>query len=286
MDAFLEFIAIFVFGLIQGLTEVLPISSSGHLSLANIILPLPNVNLTIAAVLHVGSLAAIVWWLRRDLRLLWQRLSSSLTMILKRPRKREKASNRLTAYQKMPFLILLSFLPTMIIGLLLKPLADALFENKLLPFVFLIVNGLLLLITARQSYEAKTPDELDWKDYIFIGTMQGIAVIPGISRLGITLCASLWRGLGWYESVRLSFILSIPAILGGVTIQLFELGNAPTDVFTSPELILGVLVSLIASLLGIKVLSRTWLEKKSLLPFGYYCCMLGTFSFVYLAFGY
>ena len=282
MAEFLQSIAIFLYGIVQGLTEVLPISSSGHLSLANAVLPLPDMTLAISAFLHVGSLAAIIWWFRHDLRLLRERFWASLKIIYN---DRLRATKSLSPYQKMPYHMILSLLPTAVIGLLLSDWAETIFEHTLWTPFFLAINGLLLLITARFSRSTRTLDELNARDYLFIGLLQGFAVVPGLSRLGITLCTCLWRKLGWYDSVRLSFLLSVPVISGGAIVQ-FATTAWPAKTYSVPEIALGTALALLTSLAGIRLLSRTLLEKKSLSSLGIYCCMLGLFSFLYLALGY
>lgn len=281
----LDYIAIIIYGIIQGFAEVLPISSSGHLALANTFIPLPQVNLAITAVLHAGSLVAIAWWFHYDLRLVWNRFRASIRMIQNRYRRRGQDTTPLTAYQKMPYYMGLSLVPTAIIGLLLQDVAENVFANKLWTPVFLFLNGLILVITAWRSRSERTMDELDWKDYILIGTMQGVAVIPGISRLGLTLCTSLWRGLGWYDSLRLSFLLSIPAIIGGLIIQMPQVITTSFNGFSIPQLLLGTTLTSVLGLIGIRLLSNTLLEKKTLFSMGSYCCMLGAFAFLNLALG-
>jgi undecaprenyl-diphosphatase len=263
------------------LTEVLPISSSGHLAIAGSILPSLPINLTIIFVLHAGSLLAIIWWFRHDLRRLGQQFSRSIVIL-----RQQRDFSKLTPYQKVPHLLLLSLLPTLILALLLKKESEFILEKTYWTSAFLFLNGLVLVGSALRSRGALTLDELRWPDYLIIGVVQGIAIIPGVSRLGMVLCAGLLRGLGWYESLRLSFLLSIPTIAGGLIIQVFEIINGPALPLTMSHLSVGVLISLIASLAGLQFLSSSVLEKRALIPLGYYSCMLGAFSFVYLLAGY
>lgn len=286
MDKLLDFASLLIYGLLQGLTEVLPISSSGHLSLANTILPFPQVNLAIAAVFHAGSLLAIIWWFRKDLLLLWSRFLDSLKIFRNDLQQPKQAIHKLTAYQKMPYNLGISLIPTALIGLLLRAPAENVFAERLWTSAFLFVNGSILVITAMRSQSERTIEDLNLQDYLFIGFMQGLAVIPGISRLGITLCTCLIRKLGWYDSLRLSFLLSIPAIIGGLIIQLPSVLSNPPMTFTVPELITVVVFVFGFGLLGLQLLMSTLLEKKVLVTLGTYCCMLGAFSFAYLILGY
>jgi undecaprenyl-diphosphatase len=282
MNELLGYFLICVYGVIQGLTEVLPISSSGHLSIAAIVPAFPPINLTVIFILHSGSLVAITWWFRKDLHLLWHQFSRSLVVL----RSGTGSFDSLSSYQKVPYLMGLSLLVTLVIALALKGLAEAVLVERYWTSIFLFLNGLILSATAWRSRGALTVDELTWKDYLYIGIMQGVAIIPGISRLGMVLCASLLRRLGWYESLRLSFLLSIPTVAGGLLLQLLNIANLPFRTFSITELLLGAIVALIASLAGLYFLSGTLLEKRSLTTLGYYCCMMGAFSFLYLVFGY
>jgi undecaprenyl-diphosphatase len=282
MNELLAYFFVCIYGVIQGLTEVLPISSSAHLSIAATLPFAPPINLTAILVLHSGSLVAITWWFRRDLQILWQRFFGSLAVLFS-----EKSGfHSLTAYQKVPYLIGLSLLVSLVTALMLRGVAEAVLVEKHWTPVFLFLNGLILSGTAWRSRGALTVDELDWKDYLFIGFMQGVAIIPGISRLGMVLCAALLRRLGWYESLRLSFLLSIPTIAGGLIIQIPEIAHLTSLTSSITGLILGAIAALIASLVGLHLLSHTLLEKQSLLSLGYYCCMVGIFLFLYLVLGY
>lgn len=274
-----RYIIVFVYSLIQGVTEVLPISSSGHLALSNGVLSLDQVDLAIVTVFHVGSGLAIMWWFRHDLRVLWKRFNSSLKIIKHQGRSWNGKLAQLTPSQKEPYYLGLSLIPTAFSGLLLQVFANNTFTHALWPSFFLILNGLILILTASFTQSTKTVEDLNWKHYILIGIIHGLGVIPGVSRLGIVLCTSLWIGLGWFDSVRLSFLLSIPTILGAIIVQFLISNTIPVTFF---ELGLGIVFSFIFGLLGLRFLSRTLLERKSLTSFGLYCCMLGVFSFIYL----
>lgn len=277
MNDLIDYLLMVGYGLLQGLTEVLPISSSGHLAITSIIASSQRIDFTIIFILHAGSIASITWWFQNDLYMLWRQFSRSLKVI-----RQQKGVAKLTAYQKLPYLLGLCLVSTLIIALVLENWAQAIHKHAYWASVFLFVNGLILGVTACRSRGSLTLDELDWKSFFFIGVMQGIAIIPGISRLGVVLCASLWCGLGWYESLRLSFLLSIPTIIGGVIFHTLSMDNHSSLSFTFVQLLVGIAVSGASSLLGLHFFYRTLLEKRSLVPLGYYCCMVGAFSFVYL----
>jgi undecaprenyl-diphosphatase len=281
MDEFAGYLFVFVYGILQGLTGILPISGSGHLAIIGLMKLSPPINLTVVFILQTGSLIAIVVWFHNDLRLLEKQLRSSMTVL-----RREKSISKFTAYQKVPYKMLFSLFFTLTIGWSLQGGAEFFLANSPLVSIMLLLNGLILSGTAWYSRGALTLDELGWKDYLLLGFVQGMAIIPGISRLGIVICVGLCRGLGWNEALRLSFLLSIPTIAGGIVIQLQGNGGITSLPWAIPHILLGLAVSAVVSLLGLQLLYNTFLERRSLLSLGYYCFMLGTFSFVYLLSGY
>lgn len=289
MDNLKQFLSFIFLGFVQGLTEVLPISSSGHVALAQKLLALDTLTLASAAALHGGSLIAVALWFRRDLFALWRSFQTSWSF-LKIPR--QLFLSRPNEY-RVPYFIILSLIPVAIEGMWLKPLADRLFiaQANWVP-VFLFFNGLIILATAWCTQGEKRLDELTWKEYLLIGIIQGIAVLPGISRLGLTLCAGLWRGLNWYEALRLTFILALPTITGAIALQLPELLqqlalNLP-ELFI-PQfigLLFSVVIVAITSLVGLRKLTGSLLERRTLDFFGYYCCIMGAFAFTYIVVGF
>ncbi len=289
MDNETSFFYFIVLGIVQGLTEVLPISSSGHLALAQKLLNVDMLTLTSAAALHGGSLLAIAWWFRHDLRALGRSFWASRPywknpsqLFLSRPNE-----------YRVPYFIALSLIPVAIEGIWLKPEADSLFlEHANWVPLLLVLNGFIILATAWLTQGEKRLDELTLKEYLLIGFIQGLAVLPGISRLGLTLCAGLWCGLNWYEALRLTFILAVPTIIGAVILQLPTLWEgvmANPLTFVTPKifaLLISSVVVTITSLFGLYTLTSGLLERRTLYFFGYYCCLLGIFAFTYMVVGF
>jgi undecaprenyl-diphosphatase len=194
-----------VLGVIQGLTEFLPVSSSGHLVLFQKFFGIEEPALLFDIMLHVGTLAAVFAVLWKDI---WA--------ILK------KLYQPLTAY------LIIATIPTVIIALALKDPIEKLFETgQFLGVCFLITAALLSaaeLLSRRAaaggSIGLKNPGEMNWLDALVIGIMQAIAIVPGVSRSGATLSGALSRRLNRDFAARFSFLLSIPAILGAAVLQL------------------------------------------------------------------
>lgn len=282
MDDLTQFLSFIFLGVVQGLTEVLPISSSGHVALAQKLLALDTLTLASAAALHGGSLVAVALWFRRDLLALWHSFRGSWTL-LKHPR--QLFFSRANEY-RVPYFIILSLAPVLIEAAYLENWANALFAEQItwVP-ILLLVNGLIILATAWFTRGEKRLDELTWKEYLLIGTVQGFAVLPGISRLGLTLCAGLWLGLNWYDAIRLTFILALPVIIGGVIWQMSDLMTQISSL-NGLGLAIGIFTVFVMSLIGLRTLTTSLLERRTLDFFGYYCCLLGAFAATYVLVGF
>jgi len=194
-------------GIIQGLTEFLPVSSSGHLVLFQKLFGISEPALLFDTMLHMGTLAAVVAVLWKDIWAILRKLNQPLTLYL-----------------------IIATIPTVIAALVFrKPLERAFETGHFLGFAFLMTSALLIgaeLLAKRGAASggtAKNAATVNWLDALVIGVMQAIAIIPGVSRSGATLSGALSRGLDRDFAARFSFLLSIPAILGAVVFQLKDL---------------------------------------------------------------
>ena len=274
---------IIVLSIIQGFTEVLPISSSAHLILINEIFSLGQMSFTFAVALHFGSIFAILWRFRHDVLWLWRSFWTS-SPISQLPKSQHLEVNAPTNGRILIFYFCLSLLPTAVLSTILKPIAITVFDHPTWAGVFLIINGLIILATVKWTHGERTLLQFTWWEFLLIGFIQGLAVLPGISRLGITLCAGLFLRLNWYQALRLTFILAIPTITGGVFLELDAGSITPILANFSGDLIalLGssIVVFFISSY-GLKLLTQSWLERRTLIFFGHYCWMWGLFSLTY-----
>ncbi|MDR2135578.1 MAG: undecaprenyl-diphosphate phosphatase, partial [Treponema sp.] len=194
-----------ILGAVQGLTEFLPVSSSGHLVLFQKILHVSAPVLFFDTMVHGGTLIAVLVVLRADI---WD--------ILKRP------VQPLTAY------LVLGTLPAVAVALICGDAVEAAFESgAFLGFAFLVTSAFLALaeVLSKKTVKPRQKGEMSWLDSLVIGVFQGIAIIPGVSRSGSTLSASLARGLDRDFAARFSFLLSIPAILGALVLQFKDLAG-------------------------------------------------------------
>lgn len=279
-----DFLTWLVFGLLQGLTDIFPISSTGHLALLRQLLNVQAFDLSLAAGLHSGSLVAIALFLKKDLAVLWRNFIRSLghmgNWLLG-----ERTSVFLPAEYMLPYLYGLSLLPVALEGLIFRQAAQNIFGQDMMPLFLLMINGGIILITALVARGERTIRELTILEFLAIGVIQGIAVLPGISRLGLVLCTGLMFRLRWQEALKLTFLLSIPVVIGALMV---EFPRILDKLQANPELVLPFLSGSVFACLGswfsLKVLTSQLLERRKLALFGYYCLMLGSFSSVYLHF--
>jgi undecaprenyl-diphosphatase len=236
-------------GLIQGLTEFIPVSSSGHLVIVQYFLNIKEEQLLFNVVVHLGTLIPIFIVYRHD-----------ILEILKFKKERRKE----TLY------ILLAIIPTGIIGILFEDFFESLFSNPYLTSLMLIVTGLILYITEMMDGGNKELEELKFWQPILVGIAQGGAIIPGISRSGSTIAASLFQGLNRETAARFSFLKSIPVIGGAGFLQFLNVLESGKTAIGADILIIGLLSAAISGYLAIKILLKVLKEKK-LNYFSYYC---------------
>jgi undecaprenyl-diphosphatase len=205
-------------GILQGLTEFLPISSSAHLILFPWFFrwnnPLVD-SLTFDVALHAGTLLAILWYFWRD----WVELVGGFFRILAR-RRVEDFQERLIVY------IVLSTIPAAVVGFLLEKMIEGSFRNPALIVLPLVAVSFLMIYVERRPHPSHPLDELSLKDALIIGCAQALALLPGVSRSGITITTGLFRGYRREAATRFSFLLSTPAIAGAA---LLHLGHLPKD---------------------------------------------------------
>jgi undecaprenyl-diphosphatase len=255
-----------ILGVIQGITEFLPVSSSGHLVLFQRIFGISEPALLFDTMVHVGTLAAVFAVLWRDI---WG--------ILKRP------FQPLTAY------LIIATLPTVVIALVFKDAIEGAFASgAFLGFAFLITSCLLLLseVLSGRSGGPDSPGGMkekkgmNWLDALIIGLLQGVAIIPGVSRSGATLSGALFRKLSRDFAARFSFLLSIPAILGALVLQLKDLAEgaggetaAEAGIGIAP-LIVGIAAAALVGFFAIRAMLKI-VRERSLMGFAIYTAVLG-----------
>ena len=248
MDKILDAV---VLGLLQGLTEFLPISSSGHLAIAEELLgwhdKVAQFNFNIAV--HLGSLAAVVVFVRREL----------LAM--------------LTTQRRLLLVLCVATLPVVVVGLLAKERVQDLGSNLAAVGGFLICTGAILFLVRRMGAGTGSARTLPYKKALFVGLFQALAILPGISRSGATLAAGLRMGMEREQAVRFAFLTAVPAIAGAGILMLFEWRG---DVDPAP-LSAGVLASFLTSLLAMRLMVAV-VARQRLGWFALYCACAGTLA--------
>lgn len=246
-----------LWGFVQGLTEFLPISSSGHLVLVPALLGLDEPDLATSAVLHLGTLVAVLWYYRRDLFALVRHPGS--------PRSRRVLT-----------LLVIGTIPAAVIGLTLDSPIEIIFTEPWIVAVLLMVTGSVLLLAHRLGGGERTLEDVRPTDAVVVGMAQAFALLPGVSRSGMTITGALAQGFSRVEAARLGFLLGIPAIAGAGALEAVDL--VQTGGF-SPSLLVGTLVAAITGYLAITTLIRL-IGRYGLLPYALYCLVFGAVAYL------
>jgi undecaprenyl-diphosphatase len=245
----------FVLGLVQGLTEFLPVSSSGHLVLFQRLFGLSAGMLSFDIAVHLATLAAVIAIFRKEV---WQ--------MIRHP------TSRLT------LLVIVGTIPTAIIGVALKEPIESLFESGRTLGLEFIATGLALVAAeavAKRRTSAKRLEETRYVDAAIVGTAQGIAILPAVSRSGLTLAGALACGIEREFALKFSFLLSIPPILGAGLLDAKDLAEAGTGLgLPVLPLVLGVLAAGVSGYFAIRFMLKVF-SKVSLKYFAYYVFVLG-----------
>lgn len=248
-----------VLSIVQGLTEFLPISSSGHLLLLPRFFGWADQGLNFDAAIHLGTLLAVLVYFHRDLR--------SLIASLFDPESK--------AHRKLVALLLLSAIPAVIAGLTLKTFIEEQVRGVLIVAVNLLIWGIILMIaeyTAQHRQTELKMEQLTWKRALFIGAAQALALIPGTSRSGITISSGLFSGLSREEAVRFSFLMGIPVIAGAGLFSLLDFFQQPGGM-GSIDLAAALLLAFLSGLAAIHLLLKL-ISKRGLYFFGVYRILL------------
>ena len=262
----MELFKAIILGVIQGLTEFLPVSSSGHLVLAGHYLKFNNPDISFEVVLHLGSLFAVLLYFRKDI------LSLIKSLILFNNKEPIHTRNRNTV-----FYIIVATTVTGILGFYFEdPLTKA-FSSLYIPSFMLLITGFILYISDKiEPREIKTY-QLGIKKSILIGLAQAFAILPGISRSGITITVGIFAGLDREEAARFSFILSIPVILGANILKLSSLLSLDRSVWLS--YFLGTFAAFISGYLVISFLISV-VKKQKLKYFAFYCWLIAIITLI------
>lgn len=261
----MDWIQAVLLALIQGLTEFLPISSSGHLVLPQVLLGWEDQGLAFDVAVHVGSLAAVLCYFRHDVRQLLLGWWGSV------------ASSRQSEHGRLAWMIIIATLPAVVAGLAFNDFIEQHLRSGFVLAATTLGFGILLGVAdywARPTLQCR---DIGWQTALWIGLAQALALVPGTSRAGITMTAGLMLGLTRSEAARFSFLLSMPIIAAAGLYKLVELIRQSEPVQWH-LLGIGAVVSAIAAYLCIGLFLK-WVERIGMMPFAVYRVMLGILLF-------
>jgi len=260
----MDVIKAILLGLVQGLTEFLPISSSGHLVIGSEILNFHHPGITFEVFLHLGTLLAVLVAFRSELRLMIRSLFVSAAA--------RQADPELNRFFLWNIYIVVATLPAVAVGLLLKDSIDRIFDDILVSFVMLAVSGTIMVLT---KWLRDKGAALSCSKSLIIGVAQSMAIMPGLSRSGSTIFTGMLLGVNRETAARFSFIMSIPAILGAVVLKSSDLLTSPPSATELTSLFAGTIASAISGYAAIVLLMHV-VRRGKLHWFGYYCFFVST----------
>lgn len=263
-----------ILGVIQGLTEFLPISSTAHLLIGQKILGIPATNAVFSflVIIQLGTILSLIIYFSSDLWKIVQALLSNLKNI--------KRFQSLPLDARLGWYIILATIPALIAGLLFKDLLEKLFANQFLEAsIRLLTAAFLMFLAEKLGKHARKLESITWKDGIFIGLMQVIAVFPGASRSGTTISAGLMRNFDRPSAAKFSFLMSVPVMLAAGAYEILKLIQNPFFSEILPSIIVGFVVATIVGWLAVRWFMG-YLNKNSLNTFAIYCLVVGLICLV------
>ena len=252
-------------GLIQGLTEFLPVSSSGHLVIFQDLMGIKEAGLTLDVFLHTGTLMAVIIVFRSDIMRLFKGFLATFTG------KEDK-------FKKTAWLIVLANIPAGLAGILLKDRIELLFTSSSYAYFFLIITGVILFTGKFFKKEKTDLTQITLITALAIGIAQMMAILPGISRSGITITAAMIMGMKREDAARFSFLLMLPAVAGATFLEMMDMAELGISYI---PLAAGFTVSLLSGYAAIKMLMGI-IKRYQLHYFAYYCVIAGTVGLLFL----
>ncbi len=278
-------------GLIQGITEFLPVSSSGHLAIFKQILGIElDSGIYFDVMLHLGTLVAVIIVFREDIwgmireffYMLMTIFANFLVFLLKK-----KGDNRYkyfkvvsTSYRKLCLMVIISTIPTGILGMVGSDLVAKASETLWVVGICLLLTGGLLFLADRHPNGRLRVKDTTYSSAFILGIAQGVAVMPGLSRSGTTITTGLMLGYNKKLAVKYSFIMSIPAILGAVVVEIKDMKGEAFGSANLPAYLLGTIVAGVAGYFSIKYMLKL-IRNKRYIGFAIYCVAVGAIAIGY-----
>ena len=276
-------------GLIQGLTEFLPVSSSGHLALFKILFKVnTDTGMLFDVLLHVGTLVAIVavYWrdvykLIRELIMIIIDLVYNFIAWIQEFRGNKVTFRRIvrTRYRRFVVLVVIATIPTAIIGYIGRDFVAAAETILFIPGLCLIITAIVLFLSDRIPGGKKGPGNVSYTNAFIVGIVQGIATLPGISRSGSTIAASVFLGFRREFAVKFSFIMSIPAILGALVLELHDATDMAVTGAMMRNYVIGMIIAAVVGYVAIKLMLAI-VKQRKFTYFSIYCLIVGVISLI------
>jgi len=254
----------FVLGSVQGFTEVLPISSSAHLILVPWFLKWPPSGLTFDVALHLGTFIALTFYFRKDILEMGSSISAALS-----------SHSLNTPAKRLPFLIIAATIPAAVVGKLCEQHVEDLFRsNPLLIAIFLILFGIILGVADIAGRKTRGMKDIGTTSALTIGLLQCLALLPGVSRSGITITAGLALGFTRESAARFSFLLSLPIVAGAALLKTAHLAKHGIPSGEILPMLVGIIASAITGYISVAFLLK-FVQKRSISPFVWYRVIAG-----------
>lgn len=286
----METLKAILMGLVQGVTEFLPISSSGHLAIMRHVLHMQlDDGALFDVMLHFGTLVAVIVAFRKDIwKLICEFFNILLTCLANLLIAFKRINNKSipyikvisTTYRKLVVMIIISTIPTGILGIVGGELVEKASEYLIFTGVCLFITAALLIVADFCSNGKDKIKDVPYSGAFLLGIAQGIATLPGISRSGTTISCGMMIGMSRKTAVRYSFIMSIPAILGAVVVKIADIGKEKINPSMIPGYVLGTITAGIVGFLSIKFLIG-FIKNKKYFGFAIYCFALGIVAIAY-----
>ncbi len=257
-----------IIGLVQGLTEFLPVSSSAHLIFVQQALGLTDVPLAFDVLLHAGTLVAVFIYFYNDII---QMIKGFFLSLIDLKEGEFMSEIKRDPYKKLAWLTIIATIPIGVVGLLFNDVVEELFGGLTVPAFLLLITGCLLYFSQRMNSGKINVQNISTKEALVMGCGQALAILPGLSRSGTTIASGLFVGLDKEFAAKFSFILSIPAILGAAVVQLKDLSGANIELSAC---VAGFIVAVISGYIAISFLLKL-VRERSLDIFAFYCWIVG-----------
>lgn len=256
-------------GFIQGITEFFPISSSGHLVILKQVFGVQSPGVTLEVFLHTGTLLSVIFVFYREIWLLIKGFLNSIGISSELEKKE---------YKKIFWLVILANIPVGIIGVFFKEYIEMFFKSSGFVFQFLIFTGLYLLLGRLVRKEIAKLKDISVLKSLIIGISQVLAVLPGVSRSGITITTGKLLNIDRNDAARFSFLIMIPAVAGATLMEVLELNLSASQI---SYMILGMLVSFVTGYIALKILLKI-VKNYKFYYFSFYCILVGLTGIIFI----